>query len=99
MEMQAQQQQGGANASLEATRMQIEGQERMHQQTQAIKAKELELKEMKDIDNALLEREKLGLMKEANIQRAAVASEGNQIKQNIARTQVAANLVGRNANS
>ena len=54
---------------------------------------------MKDIDNALLEREKLGLMKEANIQRAAVASEGNQIKQNIARTQVAANLVGRNANS
>lgn len=99
MEMQARQQQGGANASLEATRMQIEGQERMHQQTQAIKAKELELKEMKDIDNALLEREKLGLMKEANIQRAAVASEGNQIKQNIARTQVAANLVGRNANS
>lgn len=99
MEMQAQQQQGGANASLEATRIQIEGQERMHQQTQAIKAKELELKEMKDIDNALLEREKLGLMKEANIQRAAVASEGNQIKQNIARTQVAANLVGRNANS
>lgn len=99
MEMQAQQQQGGTNASLEATRMQIEGQERMHQQTQAIKAKELELKEMKDIDNALLEREKLGLMKEANIQRAAVASEGNQIKQNIARTQVAANLVGRNANS
>ena len=99
MEMQAQQQQGGANASLEATRMQIEGQERMHQQTQAIKAKELELKEMKDIDNALLEREKLGLMKEANIQRAAVASEGNQIKQNIARTQVAANLVSRNANS
>ena len=99
MEMQAQQQQGGANASLEATRMQIEGQERMHQQTQAIKAKELELKEMKDIDNALLEREKLGLMKESNSQRAAVASEGNQIKQNIARTQVAANLVGRNANS
>ena len=99
MEMQAQQQQGGANASLEATRMQIEGQERMHQQTQAIKAKELELKEMKDIDNALLEREKLGIMKESNNQRAAVASEGNQIKQNIARTQVAANLVGRNANS
>ena len=99
MEMQAQQQQGGANASLEATRMQIEGQERMHQQTQAIKAKELELKEMKDIDNALLEREKLGIMKESNSQRAAVASEGNQIKQNIARTQVAANLVGRNANS
>jgi hypothetical protein len=99
MEMQAQQQQNGSNASLEATRIQIEGQERMHQQTQAIKAKELELKEMKDIDNALLEREKLGLMKEANIQRAAVASEGNQIKQNIARTQVAANLVGRNANS
>ena len=99
MEMQAQQQQGGSNASLEATRMQIEGQERMHQQTQAIKAKELELKEMKDIDNALLEREKLGLMKESNSQRAAVASEGNQIKQNIARTQVAANLVGRNANS
>ena len=99
MEMQAQQQQGGANASLEATRMQIEGQERMHQQTQAIKARELELKEMKDIDNALLEREKLGLMKESNSQRAAVASEGNQIKQNIARTQVAANLVGRNANS
>ena len=99
MEMQAQQQQGGANASLEATRMQIEGQERMHQQTQATKARELELKEMKDIDNALLEREKLGLMKESNSQRAAVASEGNQIKQNIARTQVAANLVGRNANS
>ena len=99
MEMQAQQQQGGANASLEATRMQIEGQERMHQQTQAIKARELELKEMKDIDNALLERERLGLMKESNSQRAAVASEGNQIKQNIARTQVAANLVGRNANS
>ena len=99
MEMQAQQQQGGANASLEATRMQIEGQERMHQQTQAIKAKELELKEMKDIDNALLEREKLGIIKESNSQRAAVASEGNQIKQNIARTQVAANLVGRNANS
>ena len=99
MEMQAQQQQGGANASLEATRMQIEGQERMHQQTQAIKDKELELKEMKDIDNALLEREKLGIMKESNSQRAAVASEGNQIKQNIARTQVAANLVGRNANS
>ena len=99
MEMQAQQQQGGANASLEATRMQIKGQERMHQQTQAIKAKELELKEMKDIDNALLEREKLGIMKESNSQRAAVASEGNQIKQNIARTQVAANLVGRNANS
>lgn len=99
MEMQAQQQQGGANASLEATRIQIEGQERMHQQTQAIKAKELELKEMKDIDNALLEREKLGIMKESNSQRAAVASEGNQIKQNIARTQVAANLVGRNANS
>lgn len=99
MEMQAQQQQNGSNASLEATRIQIEGQERMHQQTQAIKAKELELKEMKDIDNALLEREKLGLMKEANIQRAAVASEGNQIKQNIARTQVAANLVSRNANS
>ena len=99
MEMQAQQQQGGANASLEATRMQIEGQERMHQQTQAIKAKELELKEMKDIDNALLEREKLGIIKESNSQRAAVASEGTQIKQNIARTQVAANLVGRNANS
>lgn len=99
MEAQAQQQQGQTSASIEATRLQIEGQERMHQQTQQLRAKELELKEMKDIDNALLEREKLNAMKESNNQRASVASESNQIKQNIARTQVAANLVGRNANS
>ena len=99
MEAQAQQQQGQTSASIEATRLQIEGQERMHQQTQQLRAKELQLKEMKDIDNALLEREKLNAMKESNNQRASVASESNQIKQNIARTQVAASLVGRNANS
>lgn len=99
MEAQAQQQQGKTSASIEATRLQIEGQERMHQQTQQLRARELQLKEMKDIDNALLEREKLNAMKESNNQRASVASESNQIKQNIARTQVAANLVGRNANS
>ena len=99
MEAQAQQQQGQTSASIEATRLQIEGQERMHQQTQQLRAKELQLKEMKDIDNALLEREKLNATKEANNQRASVASESNQIKQNIARTQVAASLVGRNANS
>ena len=93
MQMQQEQAQGRNNTSLEATRMQIEGQERMHAQTQALKAKELELMREKNIDNAIVEREKLQLQGNANQQRAAVASESNQVKQNIARTQVAAKLV------
>ena len=92
-EAQAQQEEAKRRAGIEATQIQIEGQKEMHQQTQALKAEELKLRQQKDLDTAMLDRERIQLQREGNQTRAAIASEGNQTKQNIARTSASVDLV------
>jgi hypothetical protein len=87
---QAQQQEESqkSSASIEATKLQIEGQERMHQQTQALKMQELQLEAQDMQQRAQLEREKMQTSA-SNSQLKAMSSK------EIARTNVAAKLVAQ----
>lgn len=101
MQQQMQQNQEKTNTSVQATQIQVEGQERMHQQTQALKQKEMEQRSVDQMERNAIEREKIQVQKEANSSKTAVASEANQVKQNIARTSVAAKIIsdkGKNVN-
>lgn len=94
----AQEGRAGNEASLAATKMQIEGQERMHAQTQQTRQQEMQLRRQSDLERAQLEREKMAIQKDSSDTRAMIDSQkaniDSQTKRDIARTQAAVSVMG-----
>ena len=84
-------------SSLMATKLQVEAQQRMHEQTQQVKLKELDLKAQTDQERATLEREKLAVSKETADSRAMIDSQkmniDSQTKRDIARTGASVSIL------
>lgn len=85
--------QGKQSASLEATRMQVEGQMLMNREAQATRREEIAQRAQDNQVRNQIEVAKLEGQKESTQVRALTASEGNQTKREIARTQASVALV------
>jgi hypothetical protein len=97
MEQQASQAQSKTSASIEATKIQAEAQERMHQGTQQMKAQELQLRAADMQQRTEIEREKMQVTANSSNTRAMADSQkaniDAQTKRDIARTNASVALI------
>lgn len=91
-EMKNQETQSKANAMLQSTQMRVEAEKEISTKDQLIRIRELDQQRVKDIEKTQLEQERIASTREATQMRAMNASQSDQTKKEVARTQAAVAL-------